>query len=58
MTTFLDAAIIVVVTVAIVLIAIWFLNAIFNFFSSKENSIKEYWVEDTSLDDYFDVDYE
>lgn len=58
MTTFLDAATIVVVTIAIVLIAIWFLNAIINFFSPKENSIKEYWVEDTSLDDDFDVEYE
>ena len=60
MATFLEAAIIFVLIVAIVLILVFFACFFLEpFYSSKdENDEKEYWVEDTSLDDDFDVDYE
>lgn len=57
MTTFLDVAIVFFVIVAIVLVLAFFAGFFLEpFYSSKDK--KEYWVEDTSLDDDFDVDYE
>lgn len=57
MITFSGVAITFIVIFAIVLALVFFACFFLEpFYSSKDT--KEYWVEDTTIDDDFDVDYE